>query len=378
MAWPWRREKRQQMTLEQLLRENTGAGNFADADLSPTPDTALRLSSVWACVRLLADTISTLPINTYRNDEEISSPPLLASPAAGWSFSEWTYSLMVSLLLRGNAYGFVTARSGPRLTPAQVELVNPDLMTVTVSPDGSVVYRYRGRVVDVGDLWHVKAFRYPGSPVGLSPIAYAAETIGLGLSTQRYGKAFFTDGATPSGVLSADESILSEDNIELLRAKLKMKVGRREPLIISGGTMTWTPLSVKPEESQFLETQQYNVSAIARVFGVPGEMVGAKSTDSLTYATIEGRGLDFLRYSVNPWLVRLEEAISRLLPRGQSVKFNPNALLRATSKERYEAHQIGLAAGFLTVNEVRALEDLPPLPGGDVRPQLQAVEGGAS
>src|SRR6266511_608067 len=133
-----------------------------------TPETALRLSAVWACVRLLADSVSSLPLDAYRGDEEISLPPLLVSPSAGWSRTEFVYAAMVSLLLRGNAYGMITARSGPRLTPSQVELVNPDDLSVTVLQDGSVAYRYKGRLVDREDLWHVRAFPYPGSPVCLS------------------------------------------------------------------------------------------------------------------------------------------------------------------------------------------------------------------
>lgn len=103
-------------------------------------------------------------------------------------------------------------------------------------------------------------------------------------------------------------------------------------------------------------------------------MIGGEAGNSLTYATVEGRALDFLRYSIQPWLVRLESAIGQLLPRGQSVKFNVNALLRSTTKERYDAHAVALASGFMTVDEVRALEDLGPMPAG-ARPPLQAVEG---
>ena len=246
-------------------------GSYADVQV--TPDTALRLSAVWACVRLLADTVSTLPLDTFRGDEEIPAPPLLASPAAGWSLPEWLYAAMVSLLLRGNAYGLITARSGPRLTPAQVELVNPDNLTVNVEANGSVTYRYRGRVIDPSDLWHVRAFVYPGSPVGLSPISYAAETVGLGLATQRFGREFFKSGASPSGILSINAP-LSSEQIEMAKFKIFAAThGKREPLIV-GGTGTgeaaqWTSLSINPNESQFVESRRLGVAEIARTFGVP-------------------------------------------------------------------------------------------------------------
>jgi HK97 family phage portal protein len=355
-------------------------GSYADVQV--TPDTALRLSAVWACVRLLADTVSTLPLDTFRGDEEIPAPPLLASPAAGWSLPEWLYAAMVSLLLRGNAYGLITARSGPRLTPAQVELVNPDNLTVNVEANGSVTYRYRGRVIDPSDLWHVRAFVYPGSPVGLSPISYAAETVGLGLATQRFGREFFKSGASPSGILSINAP-LSSEQIEMAKFKIFSAThGKREPLIV-GGTGTgeaaqWTSLSINPNESQFVESRRLGVAEIARTFGVPPEMVGGEAGGSLTYATVEGRALDFVRYSLTPWMVRLEDAIGGLLPRGQTVKFNVNALLRGTTKERYDAHAVALAAGFLTIDEVRELEDLPPMPAASSPPNLQAVEGTGS
>ena len=361
--------------------ELIGSGSYAD--ITVTPDTALRLSSVWACVRLLADTVSTLPIDAFRNDEEISTPPLLTSPAAGWSLTEWLYATMVSLLLRGNAYGLITARSGPRLTPAQVELLNPDLVTVNVEANGSVTYRYKGRVIDPGDLWHVRAFVFPGSTVGLSPVSYAIETIGLSLAVQRFGREFFKSGASPSWILSVNAP-LSNERIEEVKWRIfNATHGKREPLVVgsSGATgepVTWTSLSINPNESQFIESRRLGVAEIARTFGVPPEMVGGEAGNSLTYATVEGRALDFVRYSLTPWIVRLEDAIGDLLPRGQTVKFNVNALLRGTTKERYDAHAVALASGFMTIDEVRALEDLEPMPASAGPPNLQAVEGTGS
>jgi HK97 family phage portal protein len=378
MRWPWKLETRDSQFI--VPSELTGSGNFADT--TPVdPDSALRLSSVWACINLLANTISTLPLDVFRNDEEIPTPPLLASPAAGWTLEQWLWALMQSLLLRGNSYALITARSGPRLTPSQVEPVNPDSVSVSVGVDGSITYRFKGRVLDPSDVWHVAAFRPAGSAVGLSPIGFAAETIGLGLAVQRFGRAFFTDGATPSGLLAVEQR-MSQEDVNLVRAHLDRAThGRRQPVIVSGagaGDVKWTNLSIAPEESQFVESRKLGVSEIARTFGVPPEMIGGEAGNSLTYATVEGRGLEFVRYSLSHWLVRLERAIGDLLPRGQSVKFNVNALLRGTTLERYQAHEIALRSGWLTVDEVRELEDRGPMPAGSARPALQAVEGGAS
>jgi HK97 family phage portal protein len=377
MRWPWKVETRQQQFI--VPSELTGSGNFADYD-PVTADSALRLSSVWACVNLLANTISTLPLDVFRGDEEIPVPPLLASPAAGWTLEQWLWALMQSLLLRGNSYGLVTARSGPRLTPSQVEPVNPDLMSVNVELDGSVTYRWKGRVLDPSDVWHVAAFRPAGSPVGLSPVAFAAETVGLGLAVQRFGRAFFADGAMPSGILSAEH--ITQEGIELARVKLDRAThGRRQPLIVSGGgagEVKWQSLSVNPNESQFIDSRKLGVSEIARTFGLPPEMIGGEAGNSLTYTNVESQGMHFAQHSILPWAIRLESAISTLLPRGQTVKFNLDGLRRADTKSRYEAHAIALASGFMTVDEVRALEDLGPMPATSSPPNLQAVEGTGS
>jgi HK97 family phage portal protein len=359
-------EMRQQFIVPSEL--TGGSGNFADVNVNS--DQALRLSAVWACVNLLSNTVSTLPLKAHRPCGAEFDPLLLASPAAGWTLTDWLEAVMRSLLLRGNAYGFITARSGPRMSPSQVELVDPDLVSVNVSPEGAVTYRFRGQLVDPSDLWHVRAFRWPGSPLGLSPIQYAAETIGLGLSTRRFGQAYFSDGAMPTGVLKIGQPA-SQSQIDYARALLDRAThGRRQPLIVSGD-ISWTSLSVSPEQSQFVDAQRLNVTEIARVFGVPAAMVDGQSEDSNTYANLEGRSLHFLQYSLNPWLIRLENAISSLLPGGAYVKFTTAALLKSTTKERYESYAIALSSKFRTVDEIRELEDLPPL----TPVQLQLLPG---
>jgi len=364
-VWPFDREKRQQLTLEDLLRESgSGSGNFADTVV--TPSSALRLASVWACIRLLSDCVSTLPLQAHRRDGKEFDSPLLSSPAAGWSLADWLAAIMTSLLTSGNLYGIISARSGPRLSPSQVELTDPANWIVTTSPEGRITYRYRGREVDPADIWHVKAYPYPGSPTGLSPIAFAAETIGLGLSTRRFGQAYFSDGAMPPGVLKIGRPA-SAEQIELVKERLSHATkGRRKPLVVTGEA-SWTPLSVSPEQSQFLDSMRFNVTEICRIFGVPAAMVDGQSEDSNTYANLEGRSLHFLQYSLTPWLIRLENAISALLPRGSFVKFQTGGLLKATTKERYEAYQIALASGFRTVQEIRELEDLPALPPAELQ-----------
>lgn len=337
----------------------TGAPTYAGVTV--TTDQAMRLSAVWSCVRLLADTISTLPVDVYRGGERIATPPLLVEPASGQPRHDFVYQVMVSLLLRGNAFGIITARSGATLLPSQIELVDPDKVQID-RRDGVTTYRIAGAPFAAEDVWHVRAYPVAGQVAGLSPVEYARQAIGLGLAAEKFGSQFFGSGATPSGVLQADAN-LSPEAAESIGARWRtMHEGRHRVAVLSKG-LSFHPISIAPDESQFIETQRLAVSQIARIFGVPAEMVGGDSGGSLTYSNTEARALDFMRYSVAPWLVRLEASLSKLLPRNQSVKFNPDALLRATTSERYAAHKVALDAGFLTIDEVRALEDLPPLEG---------------
>jgi HK97 family phage portal protein len=347
-----------------------GVGPLATwAGATVDSDSAMRLSAVWACVRLLSDTVSTLPLDVYRRGERdpIATPPVLVEPAAGTPTHEFLYSVMVSLLLRGNAFGLVTARSGAGMLPSQIELVHPDKVGVQVHEDGSIVYRVLGREIDRTDVWHVRAYTMPGQVLGLSPVEYSRQSIGLGLAVEEFAGQFFGDGATPTGLLTTSDTV-NEDLIKKLSEVWHSARSRRRGTAVLTGGVTWQPIQIAPEESQFLGAAKFNVAQIARVFGVPPEMIGAEAGNSLTYANVEGRAIDFLRYSLNPWLVRLEAALGRLIPSRQFVKFNTGGMLRADTKSRYEAHEIALRAGFLTVDEVRELEDRPPLPGGDTPP----------
>jgi HK97 family phage portal protein len=327
----WDRTKnRDQLTLEQLLASETTP---TAAGVPVTTDHALRLTAVWACVRLLADAVSTLPLDVYRRGERDplpELPPLLRQPAAGMSLNEWLYAVMVSLLLRGNAYGIVTGRSGSTLLPSQVDLAHPDRLGVTVTPDGRVQYRLNGEELLPDDVWHVRAYTFPGAVLGLSPVEYARQTIGLGLAAEKFGAQFFGDGSIPSGVLYADRDPGKEGAAKLQAQWVEARRGNRKPAVLAGAKCE--PLQVAPEESQFLSTLDANVNAIARLYGCPPEMIAGTTAGPLAYTSPEMRSLDLLTYTVRGWLVRLENAISRLLPSTQYARFNAGAWCGSTSR----------------------------------------------
>jgi HK97 family phage portal protein len=363
----WRRpEQREALTLEQLLAEE---GRPTAAGEPVTVESALRLSTVWGCVRLLADSVSTLPLHVYRGDDRdpIPTPPLLARPSGDHpELADWLWAVMASLLLRGNAWGVITDRAGAGLLPSQVDLVHPDRVAVTAE-DGRWVIRIGGKEYSRAELFHVKAFPWPGNLLGLSPIAYAREAIGLGLGAEKYGAKLFGDSAIPTGVLTSDQRIGQGDAADLKARWQHAHKGKREIAVLGSGAK-FQAVTIAPDEAQFIQTQKFSVSTICRFYGIAPEMMGGETAGHEAYTSPEMRGTDFLTFSLRPWLYRVERAVSTLLPSTQRARFNAGGFVRATLRDRYEAHRLGIEAGWLLRSEVRELEDRPPIPGIDDDP----------
>jgi HK97 family phage portal protein len=362
--WPWTRS-----THDRALWQVGDVPMQPTASGEPvTADRALRLSTVWGCVRLLADSVSTLPIAVFRDDQRdpLPTPRLLQRPSADHpELSDWLWAVMASLLLRGNCWGAITNRAGAGLLPAQVDLLDPDQVSVS-EEDGRWVVRVGGEEVDRSELFHVKAFPWPGKLEGLSPITYARESIGLGIAAEKYGAKFFGESGIPSGYLHTDERLDRAQAMEIKELWDYFHRGRRGTAVL--GSVKYQNLSIAPEEAQFIETQRFNVSAICRLYGIAPEMMGGETAGHEAYTSPEMRGVDFLTFTLRPWLHRIERAVSGLLPRNQVAKFNAGGFVRATLRERYEAHRLGIEAGWLLRSEVRELEDRPPIPGIDDQP----------
>jgi HK97 family phage portal protein len=334
------------------------------------PTTALQHSAVWACVNLIAGSISTLPLAAYRDGDERplpALPPILRQPAAGTSLPDFLYATLQSVLLRGNAYGLIVDRAGAGLLPAQVELLAPERVQCA-TPYGPVEWRVDGHEVDPASIWHVRGYPAPGQVLGLSPIQYARQAVGLGLGAERYAARFFGDSAIPSGVLTTDQRINAQQ-AQALKERWAARHESRRGIAVLGDGARFQAVTIPPEEAQFLETTQANIRTICRYFGVQPELLGADSGNSLTYANVEQRALDFLTFGLRPWLVRLETALSHLLSSTTMVKFNAAALVRTDLLTRYQAHESAIRAGWKLRSEVRELEDLPPIPGIDDQPE---------
>jgi HK97 family phage portal protein len=335
---------------------------------SVTTESAMRLSAVWACVRLLAGLGSTLPLDQQRRRDgltvDVPRSVLFDQPQAGTTLSTWLYQVWSSMLTAGNAYGLVTA-IGANGWPTTVELLDPSVVQWRADEQ-------RGWVVTVdrqevqrwpeGPLWHVPIFTMPGAPFGLSPIQNAKQTIAGGLSAERFGTDFFTGGGTPNAILYSDSELTQEQAQGIKSAFVGTTAGNREPAVMGAG-LRYERISVSPDEAQFLDSQRFTVEQIARIYGIFPEMIGgATSGSSVTYANREQRAADFLTFGLMPYLIALEDGLSGLVPGPNRVKFNVDGVLRSDLKTRYEAHAIGIDSGFLTIDEVRQLEDRPPLP----------------
>jgi HK97 family phage portal protein len=364
MRWPW--QQRHDRTLFNI-GDMPVSTTYAAVPVSPS--TAMQHSAVWACVNLIAGSISTLPLAAYRDGDETplpTLPPILRAPSASWSLPDFLYAALQSLLLRGNCYGLIVDRAGAGLLPSQVELLAPDRVGVQV--DGRVIWRIDGTEIDPASLWHVKAFTAPGQVLGLSPIQHARQAIGLGLGAEKWAAKFFGESAIPSGVLTTDQDLKRDRAVELKELWKASHHGNRDIAVLGGGAR-FQAITVSAEEAQFLETTQANIRTIARYFGVQPELIGADSGNSLTYANVEQRALDFLTFGLRPWLVRLETALSALLSSTTTVKFNAGALVRTDLLTRYQAHESAIRAGWKLRSEVRELEDLPPIAGIDDQPE---------
>lgn len=333
---------------------------------------ALSLIPYFACVRLLSEQISSLPLNVWRENGD--SPvkvrrSLFSNPAAVGTTDRWVKQCVVSLAMRGNAYGLIVARDGFGF-PTQVEWLHPDEVHVDESRPTLPKYYWRGQPVPWEDMHHIPWFVEPGKVKGLSPIGQFARSIGIGLEATEYGATWFEHGGTPPGTFQNKQRTLTTDQAEAVSQRLDAAIKRRRPLVF-GADWDYTSLKVSPEESQFIQTMKLNATMMATIYGIPPEQVGGESGGSLTYDNPVLDGLSLYKMTIRPWLEMLESNFNLLLPERQYAEFNPDALLRGDTKTRYEAHQMALNARWMTINEVRKIEGLPPIEGGDTIQPVQ-------
>ena len=351
-----------------------------------TERSAMQMTAVYSCVRILAEAVAGLPLHLYKytdngGKEKALDHPLYRllhdEPNPEMSSFVFRETLMTHLLLWGNAYAQVI-RNGKNEVIALYPLM-PNKMTVDRDERGQLYYSYnRGQdeaikskedtvILRPSDVLHIPGLGFDGL-VGYSPIAMAKNAIGMAIACEEYGAKFFANGATPGGVLEHPGTIKDPQRVrESWQAAFGGSSNSNKVAVLEEG-MKYTPISISPEQAQFLETRKFQINEIARIFRVPPHMVG--DLEKSSFSNIEQQSLEFVKYTLDPWVVRWEQSIQRSLlspeeKKDYFVKFNVEGLLRGDYQSRMNGYAIGRQNGWMSANDIRELENLDRIPGSE-------------
>ena len=355
-----------------------------------TERSAMQMTAVYSCVRILAEAIAGLPLHLYHlkdggGKEKAHDHPLYLllhdEPNPEMSSFVFRETLMTHLLLWGNAYAQII-RNGKGEVIALYPLM-PNRMIVDRDSSGQLYYKYQKTSSDAPtlegnsvilrpyDVLHVPGLGFDGL-VGYSPIAMAKNAIGLAIATEEYGAKFFANGAAPSGVLEHPGTIKDPTRVrDAWQSQFGGSSNSGKIAVLEEG-MKYTPISISPEQAQFLETRKFQINEIARIFRVPPHMVG--DLEKSSFSNIEQQSLEFVKYTLDPWVVRWEQSLSRSLlttkeKKDYFFKFNVEGLLRGDYQSRMTGYATARQNGWMSANDIRELENLDRIPaedGGDL------------
>ena len=325
--------------------------------LSITESTTLSIPAAYRCVQIISDTAASLPLHAYRGKTQLNrTPDILRQPDPTDTRMSTLAAVFTSLLIDGNAYLLVGNRDSLGF-PRSFVVLAPGAVALTVR-NGVRVYSVAGQSYDAEDVLHIRGMTLPGHDVGLGPLAMQRRALGLAIAGEDHAAELYVNGAIPAGILSSEQE-LTQAEADAAKASFVAAHGgrQRSPAVLSGG-MDYKTLSFSAADLELVESRRFSAQQICTIFGVPSWIVGVGSTDPRTYSNVQDDNRAFVSWTLRPWLTRVEQSLSTLLPRGQEAKFNLDALLRADTLARYSAHSAGLAGGWLSVAEIRALEDL--------------------
>lgn len=330
-----------------------------------TEITALQISAVMSCVGLLADSIAGLPFSVYQQrgaqHTVVNTPSWLVNPSQTITQYELIHQTMTSLALHGNAY-LVVDRDDLN-APIGLTPVHPQFVTVYSTDWHHRRYWVRGAQVDPNNILHIRWWTPPQALRGISPLEEQRTTIGIALAAQRHEAQFFGEGATPSSVLETDQDITPQQ-AQTLRETWNVTHNRhRKPAVLTNG-LRWRPITTSAADMELDKAKQFQLGEIARIFRIPPHMIGAPG-DTQTYQNVEQAGINFVQFTLLPWLRRLEEAFSSLLTRPKYIKFDTQEFLRADTLTRFNSHRLAIESGIRSPNEARRIEGLEPYEGGD-------------
>lgn len=341
--------------------------------------TAMQTTAVYACVRILAETIASLPLHTYRHNENgkekaIEHPiyNLLADePNSEMTSFVFRETLMSHLLLWGNAYAQII-RDGRGNVIGLYPLL-PNKMTVNRSSNGEIYYIYsrysdeNPNIERYGDVYlqnhevlHIPGLGFDGL-VGYSPIAMAKNAVGMSIACEEYGASFFANGANPGGVLEHPGVVKDPARVRESWNSVYQGTGNAHKVAVLEEGMKFQSIGIPPEQAQFLETRKFQINEIARLFRIPPHMVG--DLEKSSFSNIEQQSLEFVKYTLDPWVIRWEQAMKKalLLPSEKKdyfIKFNVDGLLRGDYQSRMNGYATGRQNGWLSSNDIRELENL--------------------
>lgn len=343
--------------------------------------TSLGISAVLSSVSLLADTVASMKLSTFKTVAgkrvSIPLPEVLCSPDPESTTYEMIHQFVATQALHGNSYSLLSRdRMGDvfgilNLHPYQVQ-VQPG------NDNATRRYLHMGNEIDPEDMLHQRWFTPPQSLVGISPLSQNRNLVGISLAVDRSLAQFYGEGGTPSSIITLPGKLTAEVAKEIVDNWQATHSRHRKPSVLSGGAK-WEPITTNAADSQVMAFREQLIRDIARVFRIPSHLILA-SGDNQTYQNVEQASLNFLTHTIQPWLVRLELALSRVLPKGIDVEFDTSSLLRADALSRAKVNQLNINMGARNPNEVRLSEGLDPYEGGDVFHQAMvgnAIAGGA-
>jgi len=355
-----------------------------------TERSAMQMTAVYSCVRILAEAVAGLPLHLYRYKEDGGKEKAINTnlyhllhdePNPEMSSFVFRETLMTHLLLWGNAYAQII-RNGKGEVIALYPLM-PNKMRVDRDESGHIYYEYRKTTDEANakenetvilssfDVLHIPGLGFDGL-VGYSPIAMAKNAIGLAIATEEYGAKFFANGAAPSGVLEHPGTIKDPQRVrEAWQSQFGGSGNSGKVAVLEEG-MKYTPISISPEQAQFLETRKFQINEIARIFRVPPHMVG--DLEKSSFSNIEQQSLEFVKYTLDPWVIRWEQSLARALlnpdeKKEYFFKFNVEGLLRGDYASRMSGYATARQNGWMSTNDIRELENLDRIPaeqGGDL------------
>jgi HK97 family phage portal protein len=351
------------------LAFTTAAGTNIDEN------TAMQINAFYACVLLISDTISTLPMDAFRRNDGVRipyrpRPEWVVRPDFELSRAEHFQQVLVSLLLDGNA--FVRVFRDNRGDIINLVVLDPQKVEVTRDPvTRELAYRYeleKGILLSQAEVMHLTEIRKPGDSRGLSRVTQLKENLGLSSALQEFASRFFGAGANLGGYIEHPAQLTKEQSQDLADAWRGQHKGLRKSHkvgVLSGGAK-FTKTAAAPDEAQMLESRKLAIEEIARIFRVPPHMIGITTPGAMSYASVEQNNINFVTHTLRPYITKIEEHYSRLLPSDAFLRINVDGLLRGDFATRMQGYSIGSQAGFLSINDIRKFEDMTPVDSGDV------------